>query len=196
MRPGCFGSAVAFSTEAPACVSCPHSSACSDKAYDSVVKLSQRAVGVSVLLAEHCRFRTLTNKSLLSYAADPADRQEIKVKQRYRAERANFALSLEEQNAIEAIPVVKARSEVERLVKRGLHVLHDLRAGVNPISKPAYLNVACQFLVDNGHVGKQELADAYEAAGMARSSARSQASIAFAVLTYFGVYNFEESMSL
>ncbi|HFG7073934.1 hypothetical protein ABTO90_13350 [Acinetobacter baumannii] len=206
---GCFGSISCFSRDSEYCQRCPAFEACEQKSYETLNAIKQ-VVNVNDLFKQHEKARMAQEakrralreemnavKSLSSGGIQP--KKPTLVERATKVEKVFFEPTPEQQELIVKLPV-KAQSFALTLVKSGLvtEIKEGLAKNENAMKgkTPVWLSLAVEKLLLGGYT-RSELKKAFmEELNWKENTAQSHVSLAFVLLTCFGIAKEESSKLL
>lgn len=191
-KPGCFGFAATFCNDG-VCKTCSAAEACQESASVAVKMMQERQVQAAALLAEHRLFRANRSKETASLSVG------FSVPKLKRAPKI-ATLTEEQQKIVEAAPV-KVRPELRKIMERGIPFLAELQGGTNPIrnsgGRPAYLEFACDLLLEKRTVDRKTMRDALsDRFGWSYGTVNSHVTIIASLLSILGIKETNGSFAL
>ncbi|WP_028449777.1 hypothetical protein [Chitinibacter tainanensis] len=191
MKPGCFGSIVTYDPQGARCQSCALRAECAGIALEVGSKIVLEGAPVQALIdranKSHRREGFAPMRPESSGELGAVHVPEIRAAGQMPL-RFDYKLTIEEERLISSLPV-KAQREARAILRRGIDVIGDLSQSKNPFEGegPKFMRIACALLIGNGGFRQAELNQALIQQGMTENSAKSSASIACALLRFFGI---------
>lgn len=198
--PACFGAVSCFSRDSCYCQNCPAFEACEQQSYKTLQSIKD-VVNVNDLLKQHEKakmaqeykrqaLRDEMNAARNKTSGGIQPKKPAIVQRATKVEKVVFEPSADQEALIVKLPV-KAQSFAMTLVKSGLvsEIKNRIKNGENALAgkKPAWMALAIQKLIEGGYT-RSELKQIFmKDLGWKENSAQSHVSLAFVLLTCFGI---------
>lgn len=207
--PACFGSISCFSRDSEYCKQCQAYEACGEKSYETLIAIKE-VVNVNDLLREHEKARLAQEakrramREEMNAAKDQSSggiqpKKPAIVERATKVEKVSFEPTPEQEELIIKLPV-KAQSFALSLIKSGLvsEIKEGLAKNENAMKekKPVWLSIAVGKLLGDGYTRSELKATFMEELNWKENTAQSHVSLAFVLLTCFGIAKEESSKLL